>query len=104
MKLNQKGKELDFPEEEPGWDVEQALDLDMVSAACPACHIVLVEAENESPFPNDLAESVNTAVKAGATEVSNSYGLPEEGCRDLGMHSLRPRLLAPGRVHQRLLG
>ncbi len=79
-KLNQQGQELKFPAEEPGWDVEQALDLDMVSAACPACHVILVEAENESPYPDDLAESVNTAVNAGATEVSNSYGLPEEGC------------------------
>ena len=33
------------------------------------------------PIPNDLAESVNTAVNAGADEVSNSYGLPEEECR-----------------------
>ena len=96
VKLNQKGKELDFPEEEPGWDVEQALDLDMVSAACPACHIVLVEAENESPFPNDLAESVNTAVKAGATEVSNSYGLPEEGCRIWECTRFAPDYSHPG--------
>ena len=79
-KLNQQGQELKFPETEPGWDVEQALDLDMVSAACPSCHVMLVEATEETPYPNDLAESVNTAVKAGATEVSNSYGLPEEGC------------------------
>jgi IPT/TIG domain len=84
VKLNQRGKELEFPAEEAGWDVEQALDLDMVSAACPSCHIVLVEATSESPFPNDLAESVNTAVKAGANEVSNSYGLPEEGCGGKG--------------------
>ena len=79
-KLNQQGQELKFPEEEPGWDVEQALDLDMVSAACPSCHVILVEATDETPYPNDLAESVNTAVNAGATEVSNSYGLPEEVC------------------------
>lgn len=80
VKLNQRGKELEFPVEDPGWDVEQALDLDMVSAACPSCHIILVEAQSEDPYPNDLAESVNTAVKAGANEVSNSYGLPEEWC------------------------
>ncbi|HTQ68521.1 MAG TPA: IPT/TIG domain-containing protein [Solirubrobacteraceae bacterium] len=79
-KLNQDGHEFNFPPEEPGWDVEQALDLDMVSAACPSCHVLLVEADNEDPYPNDLAESVNTAVKAGATEVSNSYGLPDEYC------------------------
>jgi len=33
-----------------GWDQEQALDLDMVSAACPNCHILLVQASSAS-FP-----------------------------------------------------
>ena len=31
-----------------GWDQEQALDLDMVSAACPNCHIILVQATSAS--------------------------------------------------------
>ena len=44
----------------------------MVSAICPNCHILLVEA-NSASF-NDLGTSVNTAVGLGATTVSNSYG------------------------------
>ena len=58
-----------------GWGIEIALDLDMVSAACPSCHILLVGAD--SALDADLAASVDTAVALGATEVSNSYGITE---------------------------
>ena len=56
-----------------GWDQEQALDLDMVSAACPSCHILLVEASSAS-FSNlwsgvDYAKTV-----PGVKAISNSYG------------------------------
>ena len=44
----------------------------MVSATCPACHILLVEAN--STTVNDLGTGVNTAVRLGAKFVSNSYG------------------------------
>lgn len=74
-KVNVNGKEADYPEEEEGWDVEAALDEDMASAACPQCDILLVEGNGE--FPAELGPAVNTAVKLGATEVSNSYGYPE---------------------------
>jgi alpha-tubulin suppressor-like RCC1 family protein len=60
-----------------GWETETALDLDMVSAACPECHILLVD---EAASLAELGEAVDTAVAQGATEVSNSYGLPEQGC------------------------
>lgn len=60
-----------------GWETETALDLDMVSAACPGCHILLVD---EAASLKELGEAVDTAVAQGATEVSNSYGLPEQGC------------------------
>ena len=58
-----------------GWDYEISLDLDMVSATCPNCHIVLVEAN--SNLYNDLGTGVNTAVTMGAMAVSNSYAGPE---------------------------
>ena len=58
-----------------GWDAEIALDIDMVSAACPLCNILLVEAN--SPKYSDLGPAVNTAVSMGAVAVSNSYGGPE---------------------------
>jgi len=58
-----------------GWDVEESLDIDMVSAICPLCHIILVEAT--SPTTQNLGTAVNSAVSLGAKYVSNSYGGPE---------------------------
>jgi hypothetical protein len=55
-----------------GWDVEESLDIDMVSAICPLCHIILVEANSDST--SDLGTGVNSAVSLGAKFVSNSYG------------------------------
>jgi hypothetical protein len=55
-----------------GWDVEESLDIDMVSATCPLCHIILVEAS--SATTQDLGTAVNSAVALGAKYVSNSYG------------------------------
>ncbi|HEX8966837.1 MAG TPA: hypothetical protein VF937_03090, partial [Chloroflexota bacterium] len=55
-----------------GWAQEISLDLDMVSAICPNCNILLVEATSNG-FA-DLGASVNTAAMLGATAISNSYG------------------------------
>jgi subtilase family serine protease len=44
----------------------------MVSAICPLCHIILVEAK--TPSTANLGTAVNTAVSLGADFVSNSYG------------------------------
>lgn len=60
------------------WEPEVALDLDMVSAACPECHITLVSAEAENWLA--LGAAVNYAASHGATEISNSYGLAEQTC------------------------
>jgi subtilase family serine protease len=76
-KVNQQGEEGKYLEAGPaGWELETSLDLDMVSAACPHCHILLVEATTEGM--SNLGASVNKAVELGATEVSNSYGAPED--------------------------
>jgi hypothetical protein len=74
-KVNEAGTAAPLPPDQ-GWDVEISLDLDMVSAACPGCNILLVEGDDAS-FGN-LGTAVNTAVSLGATEVSNSYGAPEQ--------------------------
>ena len=74
-KVNQSGVAAPLPLEDPGWGLEISLDLDMVSAACPNCHILLVEANSNDL--NDLGASVNTAVRRGADVVSNSYGANE---------------------------
>jgi subtilase family serine protease len=76
-KVNQRGTATPLPTPDPGWGVEISLDLDAVSAACPSCRILLVEADSPSIQPNDLGASVDTAVALGAHVVSNSYGLDE---------------------------
>jgi Predicted protease len=59
-----------------GWAGEIALDIEMVSAACPNCRILLVEANSSSV--SDLGTGVDTAVSLGAKYVSNSYGAPDD--------------------------
>ncbi|RPF39031.1 S53 family peptidase [Streptomyces sp. TLI_185] len=61
-----------YPRGNSGWAEEISLDLDMVSAACPNCKILLVEAS--SATMTNLGTAVNTAVRLGAKFVSNSYG------------------------------
>ena len=61
-----------YPRSSGSWAQEISLDLDMVSAVCPACNILLVEANTASM--TDLGTAVNTAVTKGASVVSNSYG------------------------------
>lgn len=70
-KVDQRGGQT-FPAPDPGWGPEIALDTQMVSAACPRCKILLVEAD--SAALSDLGAAVNTAVRLGAGYVSNSYG------------------------------
>jgi len=70
-KVSQSGGTI-YPPSDTHWSEEISLDLDMVSAICPKCHILLVEA-NDSSF-NNLGIAVNEAVKLNANVVSNSYG------------------------------
>jgi subtilase family serine protease len=70
-KLNQSGLAGPYPPSDAGWGSEISLDLDMASAVCPGCNIVLIEADNN--YLKNLGRSVDTAVAAGATVVSNSY-------------------------------
>jgi subtilase family serine protease len=76
-KLNEWGAAANYPAANAGWADETALDLDMASAMCPQCKIILVEAANSSSA--NLGTAVDTAVKKGAHVVSNSYGGPEAG-------------------------
>jgi subtilase family serine protease len=70
-KVDQNGG-TSFPRKNASWAEEISLDVDMVSATCPNCHILLVEA-NTNSFAN-LGTAVNTAARLGATAISNSYG------------------------------
>lgn len=72
--VNQSGG-TSLPSSNTGWAVEESLDLDMVSAICENCHILLVEASSATDA--NLGAAVNEAVKLGAIAVSNSYGQNE---------------------------
>ncbi|MGW1894348.1 putative Ig domain-containing protein [Streptomyces sp. NPDC002004] len=74
-KVDQNGG-TNYPSPDSGWAGEISLDLDMVSAVCPQCHILLVEAAQ--PSMEDLGAAVNRAVTMGAKYVSNSYGGGED--------------------------
>jgi subtilase family serine protease len=71
-KVNQNGVQGSYPANNQAWGLEISLDLDMVSAACPNCHILLVEATNNTN--TNLYAAENTAARLGANEISNSYG------------------------------
>lgn len=75
-KVNQAGGTW-APQNDPGWSLEIALDLDMVSALCPLCHILLVEAN--TPSFHDLGNAVITAARLRAQTITNSYGSSEDG-------------------------
>lgn len=70
-KVGQTGTST-LPKSNGSWAQEISLDLDMVSAICPNCHILLVEANSASL--TNLGASVNTAARLGANTISNSYG------------------------------
>jgi subtilase family serine protease len=71
-----------YPRSNIGWAEEISLDVDMVSAICPNCHILLVEAKTNS-FTN-LGTAVNRAATLGANAISNSYGGSDQSDATLG--------------------
>jgi subtilase family serine protease len=71
-KVDQTGGTTSYPSTDAGWAEEISLDLDMVSAVCPGCHILLVETTSSSIA--NLGTGVNTAARMGAVAISNSYG------------------------------
>jgi hypothetical protein len=76
--VNQLGKAAPLPGPAPAnddWTVEAALDLDMASAACPRCKLLLVLADDDQG--NGLFVSQAAAAGLGATVISNSWGGPE---------------------------
>ncbi len=73
--VNQSGTQAPLPAPSVGWSQEASIDVDMVSAICPLCQILLVEASSSAM--SDLGAAVNTAVTMHADVVSNSYGTAE---------------------------
>jgi hypothetical protein len=76
--VNQDGAVTPLPSAPPpddDWTVETALDVDMVSAVCPSCKILVVQADDTSG--NGLLFAQNAAVTLGASVISDSWGGPE---------------------------
>jgi subtilase family serine protease len=75
-KESQTGSTTALPTADAGWGVEESLDVDMISATCPTCHILIVEANSAND--TDLEAAEDTAATApGVVAVSNSYGESE---------------------------
>jgi hypothetical protein len=72
--VNQEGAAKPLPPTDPsgGWEVEESLDIDMVTAICPNCRILLVEAATD--FSADLEAAEDHAVALGAGYVTDSWG------------------------------
>lgn len=78
LKVNQDGMTSPLPSAaDPAseWALEAWIDVDMASAGCADCKILLIEANSNSNA--DLYTAVATAVRLGAAVVSNSWGHPE---------------------------
>jgi len=73
-KVDQNGGTT-YPRGDTGWAEEISLDVDMVSAVCPNCHILLVEANSNGL--GDLLTAEQTAANLGADAISNSWGANE---------------------------
>jgi subtilase family serine protease len=66
--LNQAGRPKPLPPVINGWLAEQSLDVDMVSANCPNCKILVVEAHSS------LGKAEMVAAAANPVAISNSWG------------------------------
>jgi subtilase family serine protease len=75
-KVSQTGSSTALPAPNTGWAGEIALDVEMASAVCPACHILLVEAATNADSDLGAAENY-AAAQPGVRAISNSWGGPE---------------------------
>ncbi len=64
-KVNQRGKKKPMPADDAGWAGADMMALDMISATCPNCKLLLVEADSGNE--QDVGAAINTAVALGAT-------------------------------------
>lgn len=79
--VNQYGQPWPLPARSPAnddWSVEAALDLDLASAACPSCKLVLVEADDDRGNGLFVAQNAAAAMP-GVVAISNSWGGPSDG-------------------------
>jgi hypothetical protein len=84
------GSRLPGIDQSGDWEFEESVDVDMVSAICPRCHILLVEANSDSITDLVAAEGYASG-HAGA--VSNSWG---SGAEFTGENAFDSRFDRPG--------
>jgi subtilase family serine protease len=90
-KVDQNGG-TNYPAANTGWATEISLDIDVVSAVCPNCNILLVEAN--TPSLTNLGIGVDTAASLHATAISNSYARTEfSGETALDVHYNHPGIM-----------
>lgn len=86
--VNQQGQGSPLPPEPPpsdDWRGEQSLDLDMVSAMCPNCKIILVQTRDN--YTSNLYAGVKTAGETlGAKYIGVSWGGGPEGSDNATFH------------------
>jgi uncharacterized protein (TIGR03382 family) len=81
--VNQNGATTPLPPAPPpddDWTVETALDVDMASAACPSCKILVVQASDTGA---GMYTAQNAAAAAHPTVISDSWGLATQPDDDL---------------------
>ncbi len=72
QQVNENGATSPLPStRNSGWEEETSLDLDAVSAVCPNCKILLVEANSANS--NDLDTAMRAAARMGANQISDSW-------------------------------
>jgi subtilase family serine protease len=95
-KVNEEGMQGHLPAADTtGWSLEESVDIDMVSAICPKCHIILGEAD--SPTIADLGSTVDAVAALGARQITNSYGeseVPTESAYDVHYNHPRATIVA----------
>jgi hypothetical protein len=74
-KVNQNGGSA-LPSPYAYWNDEVADDVDAISAVCPNCKILIVEAKSTNW--SDVTTAVNTAAGMGIAAMDNSYGVGED--------------------------
>ncbi|HEX3488686.1 MAG TPA: ricin-type beta-trefoil lectin domain protein [Streptosporangiaceae bacterium] len=82
--VNQNGSTSGLPAPSSSWAPAVATGLDVVSALCPKCRLLLVEARSDSLA--SLGPAENTAVLAGARFVLNAWAVPEAAGQDVYDH------------------
>jgi len=76
--VNQQGQAAPLPPDPPpgdDWTIETALDVDMASAACPRCKILVVQGDDD--MGDGLLVGNDAAAALHATTISNSWSMVE---------------------------